>query len=87
MRSKQEALNRKNYYEDRALAYAERYGIITYRVKGNTMIFNQNYRNSEVINGKWMSKPCTYQEVVNLDTMKSTRRKLGRLQKDGWDNV
>lgn len=77
----------KQVYEQKALQYAEHYGIITYKVTGNTMIYNQNYRNSECINGKWRDNPCTYQRRINLDTMETTTIKLKRLNKNGWDNV
>lgn len=80
-------MDKRGIYDDKALKYAEHYGIITYRVKGNTMIYNQNYNNTEFINGRWVSKPCTYQTIVNLDTGNELRNKLKRLQKDGWDNV
>ncbi len=74
-------------YTNKALQYAERYGIITYKVKGKYMIYNQNYSNSEFMGGKWVSKPCTYQTVVDLETGNESRNKLQRLQKNGWDNV
>lgn len=75
------------YYEAKALAHAERYGILEYRVKKNIMIYNQNYKNTEYINGKWRDTPCTYQRIVNLDTGEISTKKLQRLQKDGWHNV
>lgn len=76
-----------NYYESKALIYAEEYGIISYKVKDNIMIYNQNYSEDEFIRGKWTSKPCTYQRLLNLDSGNTDTRKLQRLQKDGWDNV
>ena len=74
------------HYNDLAREHAERFGIVDYRVKGRYMIYNQNYHNKEFI-GKWVSKPCTYQRRVNLDTMEIETVKLKRLQKDGWANV
>lgn len=74
-------------YNNKALQYAEHYGIITYRVKGKYMIYNQNYNNSEFVNGKWTKNPCTYQRTINLETGEESSRKLGRMQKNGWDNV
>ncbi len=71
-------------YDEIALAYAEKYCIILYKVKGRYMIYNQNYYNSEFI-GKWIRKPCTYQRTVNLDTMEVTSRQLQRINKDGWN--
>lgn len=76
----------KEIYKQRALEYAEKYGIITYKVIGNKMIYNVNFYNSEFI-GKWVRKPCTMQRTVNLDTMEVTSKQLQRLQKNGWDNV
>lgn len=73
-------------YNQIALEYAEKYGIITYKVKDNYMIYNQNYKNSEFI-GKWVEKPYTMQRKVNLETMQTDSIKLKRVQKDGWDNV
>lgn len=80
-------MNKKEYYEQKALEYAEYYGILTYKVKGSFMIYNQNRRNKEFLGGKWVENPCTYQIKVNLDTMQTTVLQLRRLQKDGWDNV
>lgn len=74
-------------YEQRALEYVERYGIITYKLKGKYIIYNQNYNNKECIGGKWKLNPCTYQRTVDLDTLEVTSKKLQRLQKNGWDNV
>ena len=76
----------KEIYKQRALEYAEKYGIITYKVIGNKMIYNVNFYNSEFI-GKGVRKPCTVQIAVNLDTMEVTSKQLKRLQKNGWDNV
>ena len=76
----------KEVYEQRALEYAEKYGVVTYKVVGNKMIYNVNFYNSEFI-GKWVRKPCTVQRAVNLDTMEVTSKQLKRLQKNGWDNV
>lgn len=78
-----------NYYESKALLYAEEYGILSYKVKGNIMIYNQNYNEGgEVfVNGRWILRACTYQRLLNLDSGNTETKKLKRLQKDGWDNV
>lgn len=73
-------------YDEIALAYAEKYDIILYKVKGRYMIYNQNYYNSEFI-GKCIRKSCTYQRTVTLDTMEVTSWQLQRMNKDGWNNV
>lgn len=80
-------MNKKDYYNNKALGYAEHYGILTYRIKDNLMIYNQNYNNTEFVGNKWVKNPCTYQRTINLDTGEETSKKLHRLQKDGWNNV
>lgn len=42
----------KAKYDELALRYAEHYGILTYKVSGNLMIYNQNYQNNEFIGGR-----------------------------------
>lgn len=74
-------------YMSLATRYAEKYGIITFRVKKNLMIYNVNVRNTEYLGGKWVSKPYTVQRIVNLDTGKVSSVRLQRLQKNGWDNA
>lgn len=76
-----------DFYDSKALRYAEHYGILTYKVKNNIMIYNQNYYNKEFINGKWIENPCTYQRTIDLDDGLEKSKRLQRLQKDGWDNV
>lgn len=80
-------MTNKERYEQLAIEYAEKYGIISYRIIGNKMKFNQNYYNKEFIKGKWRNNPCTYQRVLDLDTMQLNTIKLKRLQKDGWNNI
>jgi len=60
-----------SFYEQKALEYAEEYGIIEYKVKNNLMI-------------KYHSFPyerTTYKSIINLDTMKETRTRLKRYYK------
>lgn len=52
-------------YEKKALLYAEKYGVIEYEVKENKMIFTERF----VSEGEFI---C----VVNLDTMKETRKQV-----------
>lgn len=75
------------FYEKRARRYAEYYGIINYKVRGNIMIFNQNYGQKEVASGTWVGKPVTYRREVELYTYNVRSTKLDRLQRNGWDNV
>lgn len=53
----------KTDYDQAALLFAERYGIIEYEVVGNTMIYHEEFP---------MEK-SKYRGEVNLDTMKETR--------------
>lgn len=78
---------RDDFYSCKALGYAEKMGIIVYRVRGNRLIYNQNYYNREFICSKWRTHPCTYQRVVDLDTGYVESIRLKKLQKDGWSNV
>ena len=71
----------KPNYELKAQFYAEKWGILSYRVKGNLMIYNQNYR--EDCFGNY----ATFQRIVNLDTNTTTTKKLQKRFKDGWNNV
>ena len=68
-------------YEDIALMYAERYGIITYRVVGGKMIFNKTYK-------AYLGQPTyTVQHTIDLNTGQETTKRLSRVMKDGYDNV
>lgn len=71
----------KQDYESAAVFYAEKWGILSYKVKGNKMIFNQNYKED------CFGHCATYQRIFNLDTKVTETKKLQRLQKDGWQNV
>ena len=71
----------KQDYESAAVFYAEKWGILSYKVKGNKMIFNQNYKED------CFGRCATYQRIFNLDTKVTETKKLQRLQKDGWHNV
>lgn len=71
----------KIYYEERALRWAEQYGIIEYKVQGNKMIYVQTY-------GGGCEKPYTVKSTINLDTMTTESRiKLKRLNRKGYYNV
>lgn len=76
-----------DFYHYKAAMYTEKYGIISYKITGNSLLYNQNYLNKEFIGGKWKENPCTYQRIVNLDTGEVVSKRLQRLQKNGWDNV
>ena len=74
-------------YEQKALVYAESYGIITYHLEGHNLIYYQNYREPEFVNGRWDDNPTTYKRIVDLDTYITATEKLKRLNPEGWDNV
>ena len=53
-------------YEFKALRYAEKYGIVDYKVEENKMIYYETHYDNGFNN-----EPIKYKYVVNLDTMKS----------------
>lgn len=56
--------------EQIALEYAEKYGIIEYKVNGNRMIYYANYP-------EYLSEPKrTYKVTVRLNTLKEERQLL-----------
>lgn len=69
------------YYEERAIQWADRYGIVEYKVQGNKMIYVQTY-------GGGYEKPYTMKSTINLDTMTTESRvKLRRMSRKGYYNV
>ena len=48
----------------KALIFAERYGIVDYKVVNNQMIYNETFTSE------------TWQGTLNLDTMKETRKQI-----------
>ena len=57
-------------YNQKAIEYAERYGIIKYKVTKNEMVYREEIKREGI-----------YKATVNLDTMKETRKKL---YERGW---
>ena len=51
-------------YEDKAIEFAERYGIRDYKVVKNQMTYKEYFRSG------------TWKGIVNLDTMKETRKQI-----------
>lgn len=76
-----------DFYSQKAFDYVGKYGVLTYRINGKYLIYNQNYYNREFIGNRWRTNPCTYQRIVNLDTDEVETRRLKKLQKTGWNNV
>lgn len=52
------------YYEQQAIRYAERYGIIEYAVKGSTMTHTEDFPGEQ----------CRYTATVDLEQLKEVRR-------------
>ena len=64
-----------------ALQYAERHGILDYKVKGNRMIYYANYPS-------YLSEPRkTYKVTVRLNTMKEERQLLTKWNPKGNANM
>lgn len=74
-------------YEKKARIYAERHGIISYKISGRFLIYYQNYNNNEFINGKWRKNPTTYKRTVDLANMTVKSEQLQRMNREGWKNV
>ena len=71
----------KEQKEQRALEYAEKYGIIDYKVDGNKMIYYANYP-------EYLAEPKrTYKVIVRLNTMKEERQLLRYWNKKGNANI
>lgn len=67
-------------YELLSRQFAERYGIVEYRVKGNTMIYNVSYP-------AYLSNPrYTIQHTVNLDSEVEQTKQLKRFDSKGLVN-
>ena len=65
----------------RAIEYAERYGILDFKVKGNRMTYYANYP-------RYLSEPNrTYKVTVRLDTMKEERQLLNKYYEKGNANL
>ena len=68
-------------YEEKALQFVERFGIVQYKVKGHFLIYNQSYPAT-------VYEPHrTYQHTVDLDTMKDTVKQLKRFDAKGYYNT
>ena len=66
-----EAIMEKARNEQKALLYAEKYGIIEYHVEGNKMIYYSSFP----------LEHSTIEAVVNLDTMTEKRKYLRKYYK------
>ena len=67
--------------EQKALEYAEKHGILDWKVKGNRMIYYSNYP-EYLTNQKY-----TIKVTVRLDTMQEERQKLTKWNPKGNVNL
>ena len=65
-------MNTLNQKELKALEYAEKYGIIDYKITGNTMTYYESYPTEG-----------HYKATVNLKTMVETRKQVKFIRKGG----
>lgn len=70
-----------NLYERNALMFAEKYGIIEYRIRGYNMIYNKSYPACAC------EPRYTVQHTVDLRTMQESTRRLKRFDPKGIVNV
>jgi hypothetical protein len=65
----------------RAIEYAEKHGIVEFKVNGNRMIYYANYP-------AYISEPNrTYKVTIRLDTMKEERKLLNKYYPKGNHNL
>lgn len=67
-------------YEQRAIQWCERYGIVEYKLKKNLLIYNVSYP-AYLGNSHY-----TIKHIVNLDTMQETTQQLKRYDPKGAYN-
>lgn len=67
-------------YADVATVYAERYGIVQYHVKGNTMTFYKSYP------AYLGNKAYSIKHFINLDTGIETTQRMNKVFKEGFYN-
>lgn len=65
----------------KGIRYAEKYGIVDYKIKNGKLIYYANY--PEYLN----EKKYTIKIVVNLKTMEEKRKRLKRWNKKGNANM
>ena len=71
---------KSEFYKLRALEYAEKYGILEWKVKSNKMIYLVSYP-------KYLSNPAyTVEFTIDLDTFSASSRVLSRYYKKGLVN-
>lgn len=68
-------------YEDKAIEYCEKYGIIQYKISNGTLVYYANYP------AYLGSKKRTYKVTVDLDNMEEKRVELKRYNPEGNYNM
>lgn len=67
-------------YEQRAVQWCERYGIVEYKLNKNLLVYNVSYP-------AYLGNPhYTIKHTVNLDTMQETTQQLKRYDPKGVYN-
>lgn len=67
-------------YEQRAIQWCERYGIVEYKLNKNLLVYNVSYP-------AYLGSPhYTIKHTVNLDTMQETTQQLKRYDPKGVYN-
>lgn len=74
-------MSKKEIYNKRAIVYCEKFGIVEYRINGNTLVYNQSYPACSC------QSRYTVQHKINLDTMEETVTRLKRFDPKGYYNV
>lgn len=76
----QSKTDKTKYYEDRATLWAERYGIVEYKIQGNKMIYNVSFP-------QYLYEPhYTVQHTVDLNTFEENTKRLGKYDPNGVYN-
>lgn len=65
-----------NRYEDKALGYAETYGICSYKVQGSKMVYYTSYPCTSHLEDR-----ATYKCTVDLEIMDEVREEMSRYYK------
>lgn len=67
-------------YEQRAIQWCERYGVVEYKLNKNILTYNVSYP-------AYLNNPhYTIKHIVNLDTMQETTQQLKRYDPKGAYN-
>lgn len=73
-------MSNMEFYINTALLWAEKYGIVKYKVQGSKMVYNVSYPATAY------EKARTYKHIVDLDTGREEVIQLQRVDKEGYYN-